>query len=140
SRYEQASSPIAISKGRVPVLPIGGDGKGIGNTPFTQLRVWNPSKPETGQQGSTMWSNNRAITATDVVDPNKPWHRPETLTHYSEDDGIVTATTRFEKLLAVETPLAERTVVIDPQRETVLVTDRVELAAGLATESNFGLS
>jgi hypothetical protein len=31
-------------------------------------------------------------------------------------------------------------VVIDPHNETVLVTDRVELAAGLATESNFGLT
>jgi len=151
-RYEQSSSHLAISKSGLPVLPLATNHKNIALQAYTQLRVWNPGDPTTKYQGLTYWgdssggampsqaANKRASSAADVVDPAKQWHRPETLTNLSEANGFVTATTRFEKLLGVVTPLAERTVVIDPHNETVLVTDRVELAAGLATESNFGLT
>ncbi|KAA5546275.1 hypothetical protein FYK55_05155 [Roseiconus nitratireducens] len=150
-RYEQDSSQLVISKGGNPVLPLSTQYKSVAATAYTQLRVWDPLEPRSKNQGSSYWgdkyggampsqpNNKRAYSAADVVDPDKPWHRPETLTHYSEENGVVTATTRFEKLLGVITPLAERTVVIDPHQETVRINDRVELARGLDTESNFGL-
>lgn len=147
-RYEQSSSHLVISRGEAePILPLSTQSKTVGSKAYTQLRVWDPGEATTMYQGATYTRSlpsqpnaKRALVPEDTVDPEKPWHRPETLTHLSEENGVVTATTRFEQLLRVETPLAERTVVIDPEKESVVVTDRVELADGLLTESNFGLT
>src|SRR5690606_21899208 len=126
-------------KNGLPVLPISTNFKGIGHQPFTQLRVWDGDAAKRWQR-SSYWAptKGRASKAEDVI--TKSHHRPETLTHLSENGGVITATCRFDHLLLVNAPLAQRTVVIDPQAETVLVTDQVELTPGLMTESNFGLT
>lgn len=137
-RFEQFTSSLAIHKGGRKIIPLNTDWKAIGMDGYTGLRITDSPNIRQNRTYGTVEGH----FPEEIVDPNKPQFRPETLTHLSEENGIITATARFEHLVPVSSPpeICQRTVQIDPQSETVQVNDYV---VGLGTNDcliTFGLN
>lgn len=123
-RYEQFSSSLAIHKGNKAIIPLNTDWKAIGMDGYTGLRVYEAGKHH---KQKLAYGTKDGHFPEDIINPNKPQFRPETLTSLTEENGVVTATCRFNHLLPVVSPpeICQRTVTIDPQSETVQVHDYV---------------
>ena len=139
ARFEPESGGVSIYLGGEPLLVRGILGKSIyGHYSNSSLWIWRDGRmAKTLGQGSTYKNklNNldrhteRALTAADVLDPDKAEYRPETLVDFSVGVEGVRATTRYERLLKLEgVKRAERT--LHHQGNRVRILDELEAPKG----------
>ncbi|MEM7469264.1 MAG: hypothetical protein AAF387_20600, partial [Pseudomonadota bacterium] len=163
ARYEPSSGALSIYKNGEPILVRGITGKAFyDETNNSGIWIWNNDKKirATLGQGSTYWSklrnqsprSYRAVSARDVLSEENTPYRPQTLTKFSIDDSVLTASTSFAKLLKYRgVEEVKRTIVHDasivtitdiikaPKQARVLVSFRlpeVPLISGLKAETS----
>ncbi|MCU7937326.1 MAG: fibronectin type III domain-containing protein [Candidatus Thiodiazotropha sp. (ex Dulcina madagascariensis)] len=136
SRYEPDSGVLSIYKGNKPLLVRGIKGKKAYDFHANSgMWIWDENNEKsTLGQGDTYWGrmntpSRRATSAVPVFDPDTTTHRPKTLTNFTVENSLVTATTRYEKLLHYkDVELAERSFVHDLDNSSVRITDHIRVS------------
>lgn len=139
ARYEPASGALGIYRNGRPLLVRGTLGKTSNDAANSSaMWVWQEGKlSRTLGQGSTYWNDldnfrgesRRAVNAADVVNPELPAFRPQTLRSLSLTEGEVSATTEYARLLKVRgVSKAERT--LRHSGTTLTLIDHLEVPRG----------